>query len=371
MQDGEAAAGSRQVWDQAEGEPALWHRRFKLYLQLGPLRTYREAYCKAQRARNRQAGAKTPEAWFVQPNRWCWRERAQAWDAYQRDLLALSERNMRAALRHRRVNVMEDTLEEIRTTLRTADIASADQEQAREWLPQLRHFLRDMLVAQRQEFERIDYGQDDPDNSLVITADDLRAAQRGMEGQTKMTARAGFPAYPRAARRKAGAEGRTLMVCTGPDSEQLLDLAVLRGVHAATGLRYTRVLAATRRKFADALRRERGLGRPIKLLHLAMHASAEGVQFADGPADGNWLSERLFGVEVLLLAACESEWVGDWLSVVPHAITLSDQIANEDAAALTQHFWHNIGLGLEVGKALDAALEQCPPVVREYVVRNW
>jgi hypothetical protein len=371
MQDGDSAAGSRQVWDRAEGEPALWHQRFKLYLQLGPLRTHREAYCQAQRAKNRQPGATTPQAWFVQPNRWCWRERAQAWDAYQRDLLALSERNTRAALRQRRVDVMEDTLEAIRTALGTADIASADQEQARAWLPQLRQFLRDMLVAERQEFERSDYGQDDPHNSVAITADDLRAAQREMEAQAKTPAPAGLPAYPRPAPAKPRPEGRTLMVCTGPDSELLLDVAVLRGVHAATGLRFTRVLEATRRKFADALRRERGLGRPIKLLHLALHASAEGVQFADGVADGNWLSERLFGVEVMLLAACESDRVGDWLSVVPHAITLSDTILNEDAAALTQHFWHNIGLGLEVGEALDRALEQCPPAVAEYVVRHW
>jgi hypothetical protein len=142
-------------------------------------------------------------------------------------------------------------------------------------------------------------------------------------------------------------------------------------VRAATGLRFMRVLDATREKFAQALRRERKLGRPVELLHLALHASPAGVQFADGMADGNWLSERLFGVRIMLLAACEGDSVGDWLGVVPHVITLSEEIGHEDAAVLTQHFWHNIGRNLEPGAALDEALGHCPPAVGEYVVRHW
>ena len=45
--------------------------------------------------------------------------------------------------------------------------------------------------------------------------------------------------------------------------------------------------------------------------------------------------------------------------------------AHEDAAVLTQHFWHNIGLNMEPGAALDEALTHCPPAVSEYVVRHW
>ena len=109
----------------------------------------------------------------------------------------------------------------------------------------------------------------------------------------------------------------------------------------------------------------------MELLHLALHASAAGVEFADGLADGNWLSERLFGVRIMLLAACQGDSVGDWLGVVPHVITLSEEISHEDAAVLTQHFWHNIGLNMEPGAALDEALGHCPPAVGEYVVRHW
>jgi hypothetical protein len=46
-------------------------------------------------------------------------------------------------------------------------------------------------------------------------------------------------------------------------------------------------------------------------------------------------------------------------------------VALAGAAALSRHFWQGIGSGLEPGAALDAALEQCPPAVGEYVGRHW
>jgi hypothetical protein len=146
---------------------------------------------------------------------------------------------------------------------------------------------------------------------------------------------------------------------------------VLRGVRAATGLRFTRLLNATRHNFAQQLRRERNLGRPIEYLHLALPVVGEGIQFADGWVDGNWLSERLQGVRVLLLAGCVGDELGEWLAVVPHVVTLGEEISPEDGAVLTQHFWHNIGLGREPGLALEEALAYCPPAVGELVVRHW
>jgi hypothetical protein len=161
------------------------------------------------------------------------------------------------------------------------------------------------------------------------------------------------------------------LVCTGPDPELLLDLAALRAVRAATGLTFMRVLNATRRKLGGALRRQRAVGHPVAYVHLAAHATTEGVELADGPVDGNWLSEQLEGVCVLLLASCESDRIGEWLGVVPYVITLSEDIPHADAAALARHFWQGIGLGKEPGAALDEALGQCPPAVGEYVVRHW
>ena len=97
----------------------------------------------------------------------------------------LSERNTRVALHSRRVERMEDYLDTVCEVLDAANMTAADEQLARAWLPQMRVFLRDLLVAERQEFERGDYERNDPDNSLVITADDLRAAQRAFEAQVR------------------------------------------------------------------------------------------------------------------------------------------------------------------------------------------
>ena len=142
-------------------------------------------------------------------------------------------------------------------------------------------------------------------------------------------------------------------------------------MRAATGLCFTRLLNVTRRNFSSALTRERGLGHPIQYIHMALHTSPAGLEFADGPVDGNWLSQHLGGVQILLLASCASADIGDWLGVVPYVISLSEDIPNDDAAALTQHFWHAIGLGQQPDAALDTALAHCPPAVAEYVVRHW
>lgn len=149
------------------------------------------------------------------------------------------------------------------------------------------------------------------------------------------------------------------------------DLAALRQVRAQTGLDFQRIAPCSKGQFDDYFRRERSLKHPVTLLHISAHAGQAGVMLADGLVDGTWLSERLDGVEVLLLAGCNSDVVGDWLGVVPHVITLREEISGQDAATLTLHFWTGIGHGLNPDTALTMALDRCPPVVREFVVRHW
>ncbi|MFN8464405.1 MAG: hypothetical protein U0X20_02595 [Caldilineaceae bacterium] len=221
-----------------------------------------------------------------------------------------------------------------------------------------RHLLLDLLVAERQEFEHGDYERDDPANKLTITADDLRAAQRAYEAQASLPPRerpeaAQLPRRPVRPAYNPYPAGRTLLVCTGPDSDRILDQAALRAVRAATGLKFMRVLDATQGKFAAMLRRERVLGRPVELLHVALRATPAGIECVDGLADGSWLRQRLPGVRILLLAAWEGGGASDWLKVVPHVVRLRAGISHEDAAVLTQRFWHNIGLNLEPGEALE------------------
>jgi hypothetical protein len=311
---------------------------------------------------------------------WRWRERAQAWDAHQRVLLAVAERTSRAALKSRRLDVIGDYLDVVRGVLDSAELEEADKQQARQWLPQMRQFLLELLEAERQECEGPEYTRQDPHNDAPITADDLRAAQRELENEASAAMQgqgAGahplqplvVPPVPSVQSRYEGQH--FLLVGIGPDPALMLDLAVLRRVRAGTGLQFSRLIDLTRKKFSAILRRERALGRPVKFVHMAVHASAEGVQFGDGMVSGDWLSERLDGVRVLLLAACDCDTIGDWLGVVPYVVTFGEALGNEDAAVLTEHFWHNIASDLEPGEALDEALTHCSPSVAEYVVRHW
>ena len=100
-------------------------------------------------------------------------------------------------------------------------------------------------------------------------------------------------------------------------------------------------------------------------------ADENGVQFADGLVDGNWLSERLAGVEILLLAACEADTIGDWLGVVPYVITFAEELGINDSAIITRHFWTAIARGKNPDDALDDALDHAAPTISEYVVRHW
>jgi hypothetical protein len=361
-----------------DGEPDLWYGRFQVYLSLGPGRTVSSTVAGWNQTTGK-AVVRNPD-WSRYSRIWRWRERAQAWDAHQRELLAVAERNSRAALKSRRLDVIGDYLDVVRSVLDCAEFEEADKQQARQWLPQMRQFLLDLLTAERQECEGPSYTKDDPFNAAPITADDLRAAQRELDGggtpPIQDLRSGGHPLQPQrvpldSLKAASRAATRTLLVCVGSDQVLALDLAVLRRVRAAAGLQFSRLLDPSRRKFADALRRERSFGRPVELLHMAVHASPDGVKFADGLVDGDWLSERLDGVQVLLLAGCESDGIGDWLGVVPYVVTFGEALGNEDAAVLAQHFWQNIALDKEPGEALDEALRHCPPAVAEYVVRHW
>jgi hypothetical protein len=365
-------------WAQQPGEPNNWYGRFQVYLDIGPTRTIAAAARRVGEMRRNKPLYYNGQ-WSGQARYWRWRERARAWDLYQRELLAVSERNTRLALHERRVEVIEDYLEDVREVLDNAKMIEADQQQARQWLPQMRQFLLGLLAAERKEFERSDDENDDPDNAPGITADDLRAAQRELEAQNGIyePVHTGTPEGPQTPPDSPSlylserVRHRTLFVFVGCDDALRIDLAALRAVRTATDLNFMRVMNTTRRKFELTLRRERNLSRPIELVHLAVHASEDGIQFVDGLADGNWLSERLGGVRVMLLACCEGDSVGEWLGVVPYVVSLSEQISHEDAATLTQHFWHNIGMKLEPGEALDRALVHCPPAISEYVIRHW
>jgi hypothetical protein len=162
-----------------------------------------------------------------------------------------------------------------------------------------------------------------------------------------------------------------LLVAIGDDRQFAMDLAALRAVGRRTGLQYTRVRGVTRDLFAGHLDRARASGRPFRLVHLGVHGAEEGLVFGDGLVSWDWLSGVLNSVDVLVIASCNSSNVGDWLGVVPHVITMSEQLSMEDGARFGQLFWTEIGLGAPAQEALHSALERSPGHLIEHVVSHW
>lgn len=375
--EGSRGAVERRPWEQMEGEPDRDFARFQYYLNLGTLRTVKEAARRAgleKRNKPYHSGGR----WADISRAWCWRERALAWDSEQRNLLALSERNMRLALRERRVEMIEDTLERVRATLDAARIDEADQQQARQWLGEMRRFLCDLLALQRQEYERGDYSNSelDPYNTAAITADDLRAAQRSMEEAEARNRANAEGTQGETARRLGRRLGRPvrepadLLVIQQGDEAASTALQTWREVRASSGLQFARVLNPTQKNFAGVVHLGQGLRKPAKFMHVALPACAEGIQFSEGIVGDRWVSKRLEGLEVLLLARYSGEGDPAWARAVPCVITVDAGCEEEALAAFTQAFWEAIGGGEEPEPALEEAL-CCTPAAQAYVRRWW
>lgn len=357
-------------WDRRPDEPPEWHQRFIAYCGLGPLRSLEQSWhldALARGAAARSGRSQVPARWRAAARRYCWEERAAAWDAYETDRALLPEEHRRTLARRRRLQLIQRILALSMRALDAADMPDLERDEARALLPVVRHVLRDMLTAERAEYAARPETGDAP-VLAPFTADELAQAEAEVrrvleQNQTGLspagTAPDDSPSLPR------------LLVCIGPDPALAVDLAMLRAVKRETGLAIHRISNATRAKLEAALRRERSHGRAVPYLHLACHAGPQGVEFADGLADGDWLSARLAGVQVLLIAACDGATVGDWLAVVPYVITFDDEISHGDAATLAHHFWRAIGSGANPAAALDAALSRTSSVVGEFVVRHW
>lgn len=171
-----------------------------------------------------------------------------------------------------------------------------------------------------------------------------------------------------AAAAPAPAPRAVLLAALGDESTGMQeDLAALRRVQAQTHLRLTRLLPATRAGLERTLERHRRQGAPVRYLHLATHSGPEGLALGDGVATGLWLSERLAGVEVAVLAGCSGDEVADLLGVVPWVVSLREAVEHRDAAIFSEAFWLGIGEGLTVVEAFERAVRRAPPAVGEFV----
>jgi len=159
---------------------------------------------------------------------------------------------------------------------------------------------------------------------------------------------------------------RLVVVGVGSDNMLQADLTAFRAIQQVTNLRFRRLLNVTRDGFERLLERHRARGRPIRYVHLSVHAGPTGVQFADGKVDPVWLSEVLKDVEIMVLAGCEASYVGDYLGVVPYVVTLMEAVDNHDASVFARLFWEEIGKGVDPEEAFYTALDKGPPILSEF-----
>jgi hypothetical protein len=161
---------------------------------------------------------------------------------------------------------------------------------------------------------------------------------------------------------EATRDNNVIVAVLGTDEALQIDLAMLRNVSNRTGLRLTRLLPVTKTSLAAYLSRHRTQGRPVRYVHFAVHSSPAGLVFSDGVADGVWLSETLADVQVVLIAGCQSDAVGDLIGVVPAVVSMREDVGHRDAASFALVFWTAVGNGSSPEAAYDLALDRVPAV---------
>ncbi len=386
---GAAVWNEESAWARLAGEPDLWHQRFVGFCTLGAERSLERCYRLHSLMAGRAARPAVPREWRQAAQRWHWEERAQAWDRAEvgRALEPGEMRRLRA--RRRRLDLIDRLIAQTASALEAAHLDEVEPAQVREMLPTLRQLLRDLLAAERAEYpahgRALEAGGGGRERAAdaPISDEEIARVRAGLAAfhEAKETVRRA-PAPPatapageaQAGEVQAGAgswQPPPLLVCVGPDPALAYDLGMLRAVRQQTGLQFERLINCTMEDLVRTLRRKRAHQHAVRWLHLACHADADGVHFADGTADGEWLSAQLQGIEVLLLAACKGDRVGDWLAVVPYVVTLREEISHGDAGTLAHYFWRALAEGKPPDAALDGALERCAPVVAEFVVRHW
>lgn len=368
-------------WDQQPDEPKLWFKRFSVYLLMGPSRTVAMAYCDeyARRHPGKTCRPQSATNWRVISSRWSWVRRAEAWDKEQLTLASVAIRNKLVALQAQRLDLTAELMHQARMVLQKAHLEDADETQARSLVGEMRMLVRDMAALQQRESALLPEDGEKELNRLVITADDLRAAQRELErreAEAHTAPGAGTPTGGLQGHRlPPGGAGwghaTTLLVCTGDDYEGVLDVRTLRSLRASAGLQYRRVLDATRHKLAAVLKMACRLRHPLPLLQITLPAAAEGITFQDKLADAPWLRSHLPGVQVMLLTNYRGADLGDWLDTVPHVVLLHAGIPPKEATSFAREFWQGIGTGKDPEAALEAALSHCAPDTTRWVAARF
>ena len=125
----ELGGEQEKAWDQRAGESNLWHKRFSLYLLMGPTRSLQAAYREEYARKHGGATTKkeTASNWKTMASRWQWSQRAKAWDQEQLAMAGVALRNKMLALQEQRLDVTAELINRARTVLNNAHLEEADQ----------------------------------------------------------------------------------------------------------------------------------------------------------------------------------------------------------------------------------------------------
>jgi hypothetical protein len=157
-------------------------------------------------------------------------------------------------------------------------------------------------------------------------------------------------------------EDRPLLVVVGNDPALAVDLAALRG---AKGLQITRQIPATYDALKKTVERWRRQGKPLELVHFAVHAGPEGIRL-DRLVSREELSELLRGTQVVMIMGCTSVEIADLLTLVPAVVAFREPVPHDEAWQFGLLFWRAIGEGLLPSAAFRRAVDRGPTSIGEY-----
>jgi hypothetical protein len=189
-----------KLWDRQTDETDEWYERFSLYLYMGPRRTVADAHRFLLRLVQGAAGvAQGPvSSWRRAAQRYGWRARAAAFDAQMQGRASDAVPSPAGGSETERVRMVAELLQQVYGVLRHADLLTLSKEEARELLPTLRLFFRDLLHFYQHEAAQVA-----ADGGTELRADDFAKFVQEMGGLQRLLAEANASEDESAKKRRA------------------------------------------------------------------------------------------------------------------------------------------------------------------------
>jgi hypothetical protein len=137
------------TWERLPNEPNRWYERLETYRLLGADRSVDAAY----RTHTGKEG-RANRHWYAAAERWGWLQRAEAWDAAQREVIRQREEGESFDARRLRIERIKVEQAEFYDGLKAANLGKLSETEARQMLAQLR-----MGFAEMVRMERLEYGE--------------------------------------------------------------------------------------------------------------------------------------------------------------------------------------------------------------------